>query len=55
MNKLDQERKAFEPILLEHNHKGEWCWLTDRFCQEGWCEECQVYVDWEKSLEEVGK
>lgn len=49
MNKLDQERKAFEPLMLSYNHKGKWCWLSDRFCQKGLCKECQIYVDWKGS------
>jgi hypothetical protein len=31
-----------------NNHKGEWCPIDGRFCQEGYCPECEIYL--KKSL-----
>lgn len=45
---FELEREAFEEEMLGQNHKGEWCWLKDIFCQEGWCRDCQIYLDWKK-------
>lgn len=40
--------------MLKSNHEGEFCWLTGKtFCQEGWCQHCQLYLDWKESLKEV--
>lgn len=32
------------------NFKGEWCPYDGRFCQEGYCEDCMVYLDYKKNL-----
>lgn len=29
---------------IRENHKGQWCPFDGRFCQEGLCIECEVYV-----------
>lgn len=34
------------------NHKGTWCkYKPTVFCQEGYCTECQIYLDWRKADE----
>jgi hypothetical protein len=38
---------------IEHigvNHKGEQCQYKAILCQEGYCNECQIYIDWCNSL-----
>ncbi len=30
---------------LEDNHKGTWCPYKQVLCQEGYCSECQVFLD----------
>ena len=45
---LIEELEHYEADMLEFNHKGETCWLDTRFCQEGLCKGCQVYVDWKE-------
>lgn len=32
------------------NRKGEWCPFADILCQEGYCDECMVYLEYEKKL-----
>ena len=34
------------------NMKGTWCPYDDIFCQEGYCDECLVYLEYEKKLAE---
>ena len=33
-----------EELLIE-NHKGQPCWIKPITCQEGYCSECQIYLD----------
>ena len=30
------------------NNKGLWCPFKSIFCQEGYCDQCQIYLDWQK-------
>jgi hypothetical protein len=39
----DEERRLRE---IDENHKGIECWVDGRLCQEGYCEECEVAIDW---------
>ena len=32
--------------------KGEFCPYDGRFCQEGYCDDCLVYLEYEKKLAE---
>jgi len=33
------------------NYKGNWCpWRPNLFCQEGFCEECEVWLKIERNL-----
>lgn len=34
-------------------NKGLWCPFKPIFCQEGFCNRCQIYLDWEKREEIV--
>lgn len=40
-------------LVNQMNHKGKPCIVhaMDRFlfCQEGYCKDCQVYIDWLKN------
>lgn len=33
---------------LSGNNKGLWCPFKPALCQEGYCRECRVYLDWQK-------
>jgi hypothetical protein len=35
---------------MEKNHKGQWCGIIQRTCQEGFCSNCQAYIN-NKKLE----
>jgi hypothetical protein len=40
------------------NHKGDKCILgpngpIDGICQEGYCSDCQLYLNWEKLMEDL--
>jgi len=43
---FEEEVERYESEMLTYNHKGETCWLDGRLCQEGYCNECQVYYNW---------
>ncbi len=32
-------------------HKGQRCAYSSVFCQEGYCSECQVYLNWTSNTE----
>lgn len=50
----EEEFKAYEEDMLKSSHKGEFCWLTGKTCcQEGYCQSCQLYLDWKESLRKV--
>ena len=34
------------------NMKGEFCPYNGRFCQEGYCDDCMVYLEYEEKLAE---
>ncbi|KKN70441.1 hypothetical protein LCGC14_0431360 [marine sediment metagenome] len=34
------------PPPFPENHKGQWCYIQLKFCQEGICSDCQIYLDW---------
>ena len=40
-------------IEKEINHKGTDCIYNDMFCQEGYCNECQIAIDFIKIQAEV--
>lgn len=53
-----RENKILEEFLKDwlkrnwemSNIKGEWCPYDGRFCQEGYCEDCMIYLEHEKNL-----
>lgn len=32
-----------DKIIPMNNHKGDWCEKINRTCQEGYCEDCEIY------------
>lgn len=34
---------------ISANNKGLWCPFKATVCQEGYCRECQIYLDWQKA------
>jgi hypothetical protein len=36
-------------IRHPENHKGTSCLVSTKFCQEGYCSECQIYHDYLES------
>lgn len=40
---------------MDENHKGQWCTIIARTCQEGFCSECWAYIKWDKVLENINK
>ena len=43
-NMLKQERI----FSISNNNKGLWCPFKASFCQEGYCPDCQVYLDYQR-------
>jgi len=45
-----RKRQKVEPTFsISGNKKGLSCPLKSGICQEGYCEECQIYLDWQKA------
>ena len=40
--------EQIKELLLE-NHKAHWCPYDGLFCQEGYCEDCEVYQIWKEN------
>lgn len=34
-----------ESLINLENYKGQWCQFISKFCQEGFCADCQIYKD----------
>lgn len=37
------------------NHKGEACWIKPITCQEGYCNDCQIYLDYQGHERTMGR
>jgi len=46
---LENESKNIEiqnkNIIKRINHKGEWCDKINRTCQEGYCDQCEPFIN----------
>lgn len=38
---------------ISSDNKGLWCPFKSLFCQEGYCHQCQVYLDWLQKRGEI--
>ena len=58
-------KRTFEPFrgsrecnmatLEESYHKGRWCKIIQKTCQEGFCSECQAFIDKAKKFDKILK
>jgi len=51
--RVDRVVRQARVFSISGNNKGLWCPFKPIFCQEGYCEECQVYLDWLQERGEV--
>lgn len=42
-------------FCIRGNNKGLMCLFKPILCQEGYCKECQIYLDWLKQLGKTPK
>ena len=42
---MNKDERIFS---IAGNNKGLWCPFKSIFCQEGYCQECQIYLDWQE-------
>jgi len=47
--------KEMNAGFLKRNHKGEACPVKPILCQEGYCHECQIYLDYLGHLKTMGR
>ncbi len=47
---MSREERIFS---ISGNNKGLWCPFKPISCQEGYCHQCQIYLDWQKLAEVV--
>ena len=47
---MPREERIFS---MSGNNKGLWCPFKAISCQEGYCHECQIYLDWQKQGEMI--
>jgi len=48
VNKKLEERVRRRVFRISGNNKGLMCPFKPILCQEGYCTECQIYLDWLK-------
>ena len=45
MEAIKQRKRIF---IIAENNEGLMCPFKGIVCQKGWCNECQIYLDWKK-------
>jgi len=48
VNKKLEERVRRRVFRISGNNKGLMCPFKLILCQEGYCSQCQIYIDWQK-------